>query len=78
MFSANSEWLLAVQISLKRLSTLMNFTIHQLFRTEGIDLESLNSGRAILEKAKELLRATFQLVSPIPSSLPSKLSELLI
>lgn len=70
----------AVQIPLKRLSSLLDFTISRLCGTpiEGIDLDSLNSGRAILEKAKELLRAAFQLVSPIPSSLPSKLSELLI
>lgn len=68
-----------VQVSLKRLSTLLDFTISRLCGTptEGIDLDALNSGRAIVEKAKELLRAAFQLVSQTPNSLPSKLSELL-
>jgi len=70
----------AVQISLKRLSTLLNSTINRLYRTpiEGIDFDSLSSGVAILAEAKELLRAAFQLAPSGPDSLSSKLSELLI
>jgi hypothetical protein len=70
----------AVQISLKRLSTLLNSTINRLYRTpiEGIDFDSLNSGVAILAEAKELLRAAFHSATPSPDSLSSKLSGLLI
>jgi hypothetical protein len=67
----------AVQISLKRLSTLLNSTVNRLYRTpiEGIDFDSLNSGVAILAEAKELLRAAFYSATP---DLFSKLSGLLI
>ncbi|KAF9653337.1 hypothetical protein BDM02DRAFT_1892850 [Thelephora ganbajun] len=67
-------------ISLKRLSTLLNSTINQLYRTpiEGIDIKSLDSGVAVLADAKEWLRTAFHLVLSTPDSLPSQLSELLI
>jgi len=78
----NPELTLAVQISLKRLSTLLSFTISRLYRTpiEGIDVESLNSGAVILAEAKEGLRVAFPpSISPLsPDLLTSKLSELFI
>ena len=63
----------AVQISFKRLSTLLNSTISWLYRTpvDGVDFDSLSSGVAILAEAKELLRAAFQLAPSSSDSLSS-------
>jgi len=78
----NPELTMAVQISLKRLSTLLGFTINRLYRTpiEGVDIDTLISGAAILAEAKEGLRNAFApAISPSnPDSLASKLSELFI
>lgn len=69
-----------IQVSLRRLSNLLDSTISRLYRTpiDGIDFDSLDSGTGILAEAKELLRATFHVVPSDPNSLPSKFAELLI
>jgi len=76
----NPELTLAVQISLRRLSALLDATISRLYRTpvEGIDFDSLNSGASILAEAKEWLLAAFHPAPSIPDSLSSKLAELMI
>jgi len=76
----NPELTLAVQISLRRLSSLLDSTISRLYRTpvEGIDFDSLNSGASILAEAKEWLLAAFHPAPSIPDSLSSKLAELMI
>ena len=73
--SYNPELTLAVQIPLKRLSTLLKSITDRLYRTpvEGIDFDSLHSRASILAGAKEWLIADFD---PGPSTLDFLSSKL--